>query len=401
MVGFLRGVRVMTFTAGVAGPNAGRVLAQCGAEVIKVESRHGGIDSFRYFSTGDDLDASPRFIEANLNVLSVQINLKHPQGVQLVKELAARSDVVLDNFRPDVLPRLGLGPDDLRQVKPDLIIVKMPGLGCTGPKSWYGTWGSTLTAFSGMTYLWNHPGQARPVGAQGVYPDYVAAALTPSVVVAALLYRERTGQGLFLDMAQVESTAYLLGVSYLEVSINGQEPQPSGNDWADAAPHNCYPCQGDDRWCVIAVETDLQWQRLCQVLGRPELGHDDRYATLAGRRARLTELDQLLETWTRQQDAFEVMRRLQEAGVPCGVVQSGEDLVNDPHLRARGYITGIDHPILGHMPLAALPVRLSDDGLEPPRRPALLGEHNDYVICGILGYTREQLGDWQRQGIII
>jgi len=170
MNGLLRGVRVVTFTAGVAGPNAGRVLAQCGAEVIKVESRQGGIDSFRYFSSEDNLDASPRFIEANLNVLSVQINLKHPQGVQLIKELAARSDVVLDNFRADVLPRLGLGPDDLRQVKPDLIIVKMPGLGCTGPKSWYGTWGSTLTAFSGMTYLWNHPGQSRPVGAQGVYP---------------------------------------------------------------------------------------------------------------------------------------------------------------------------------------------------------------------------------------
>src|SRR5581483_3117044 len=258
-VGFLSGVRVVSFTTSVAGPNAARILAQCGAEVLKIESKHGGLDNFRFFGAGDDLNRAPRFIESNLNVLSVQINLKHETGLRLARELIARSDVVLDKFRPEVMPRLGLGPDDLRGLKPELIVVRMPGLGLWGPKYWYGTWGSTLTAFSGMTWLWNHPGQERPIGAQGVYPDYVCAAMVPACVIAALLRRRATGEGATLELAQVEATAYMLGASFLDAAINGRDPEPAGNDRADAAPHGAYPCRGNDRWCAIAVETDEQW----------------------------------------------------------------------------------------------------------------------------------------------
>ena len=168
-----------------------------------------------------------------------------------------------------MLPRLGLGPEELRQVREDLIVLRLPGLGCAGPKYWYGTWGSTLTAFSGMTYLWNQPGQPQPIGFQGVYPDYVVAGFAPAVVLAALLHRQRTGQGLTLELAQVEATAHLLGVSFLETVVNGREPVPVGNDWPYAAPHNVYPCRGEDRWCAIAVETDAQWRALCEVLSAP------------------------------------------------------------------------------------------------------------------------------------
>jgi len=184
-LGFLDGVRVVSFTTSVAGPNAARILAECGAEVIKIESHHGGLDNFRFFGASKDLNRAPRFIESNLNVLSALINLKDPTGIRLTKELIAKSDVVLDNFRPDVMKRLGLSPEELRGLKPELIVVRMPGLGLSGPKYWYGTWGSTLTAFSGVTYLWNHPGQPRPVGAQVVYPDYLSAALVPASVIAA------------------------------------------------------------------------------------------------------------------------------------------------------------------------------------------------------------------------
>jgi len=400
MAGWLSGVRILSFTTGVAGPNAGRVLAQCGAEVIKIESRRGGVDSFRFFTSDDDLDAAPRFIESNANVLSAQLNLKHPTGVRLLKELAARSDVVMDNFRADVLPRMGLGPDDLRAVRDDLIVLKMPGLGCDGPKSRWGTWGSTLTAVSGMTYLWNHPDQPRPIGSQGVYPDYLTGGFAPAVVIAALLHRQRTGRGVFLDMAQVEATAYMLGVSFLEALVNGHEPQPKGNDWPYAAPHNVYPCAGEDRWCAIAVETDAQWRRLCEVLGQPALADDPRYATLSLRRQHRAELDALVAEWTRERDPNATMHALQQAGVPCGVVATGEDLFNDPHLRARDYVTGIDHPTLGHMPLAAVPMHLGAGALDAPRSAAILGAHNEYVYCDVLGYDREQLAAWQQEGIV-
>jgi benzylsuccinate CoA-transferase BbsF subunit len=395
-VGFLSGVRVVSFTTGIAGPNAARILAQCGAEVFKIESKHGGLDNFRFFGTDADLDSAPRFIESNLNVLSVQINLKHPIGPRLARELIAKSDVVLDNFRPEVMPRLGLGPDELRRMKPELIVARMPGLGLSGPNCWYGTWGSTLTAFSGMTYLWNHPGQARPIGAQGVYPDYVSAALLPALIVAALMRRRATGEGATLELAQVEATAYMLGVNLLETAVNRREPTPMGNGSPNYAPHNCYPCKGDDRWCVIAVENDQQWRTLACILGRSDLADHD----LAARRERLTEIDELVACWTRERDAHEVMRTLQQAGVPAGVVQTAADLFNDPHLRARGFISGIDHPTLGHMPLAALPLHIADGGIDEMRCADMLGEHTEYAICDLLGYTRAQLARWREEQVL-
>jgi len=396
-MGFLSGVRVVSFTTSVAGPNAARILAQCGAEVIKIESKHGGLDNFRFFGAGDDLNRAPRFIESNLNVLSAQINLKNETGLRLAKELIATSDVVLDNFRPEVMPRLGLGPDDLRKLKPELIVVRMPGLGLSGPKYWYGTWCSTLTAFSGMTWLWNHPGQERPIGAQGVYPDYVCAALVPACVIAALLRRRATGEGATLELAQVEATAYMLGASFFDAAINGRDPAPIGNDWPYAAPHNCYRCAGDDRWCVIAVETDEQWRALASILGLVE---DARFGTFLQRRRHLSELDALISAWTAERDAQDVMRMLQGAGVPAGVVQSGEDLYNDPHLRERGFIAGIEHPTLGHMPLAAVPVHLPDGGIDPPICSDMLGAHTEYAICDLLGYSREQLHAWQQEEVL-
>ncbi|HEX6512194.1 MAG TPA: CoA transferase [Chloroflexota bacterium] len=398
-MGFLDGVRVVSFTTSVAGPNAARVLAECGAEVIKIESRHGGLDNFRFFGSGDDLDRAPRFLESNCNVHSALINLKDSTGVRLTKELIAKSDVVLDNFRPDVMDRLGLGPEALRQIKPDIIVLRMPGFGLSGPKYWYGTWGSTLTAFSGVTCLWNHPGQPRPVGSQGVYPDYLAAAMVPASIIAALIRRQTTGEGSLLELAQVEATAYILGVSLLEAAVNSREPHPIGNDWPYAAPHNCYPCLGEDRWCVIAVETDEQWRTVAGILGRPELAEDPRYATLPARRRHLAELDALVSAWTREREAHAIMHQLQQAGVPAGVVQSGEDLFHDLHLRERGFISGIEHPTAGHIPLPVVPVHV-DGGIDPPRCPDMLDAHTEYVICGLLGYSGEQLAEWRQTEVL-
>jgi crotonobetainyl-CoA:carnitine CoA-transferase CaiB-like acyl-CoA transferase len=397
---FLEGVRVVSFTAGVAGPNAGRALAQSGAEVIKIESLAGGLDSFRFFASDEDVNGSPRFLEANLNVLSTQIDLKQAEGRQLVLELVAQSDVVLDNFRADVLPRLGLGAEDLRRVRPDLIVLKMPGLGSTGPKATYGTWGSTLTAFSGITHLWNHPDQALPVGSQGVYPDYVTAIFAPFMVVAALLYRDRTGQGAVLDMSQAETTAYFLGTSFLDACVNQREPRPVGNDWAYAAPHNCYRCAGDDRWCVVSVESDAQWQALCDVIGRSELGTDPRYDSLVNRRRHLAVIDELVAEWMSRQDACVAMEALQAAGVAAGVVQSGHDLLEDGHLHQRGFINTVDHPRFGRLPVAGVPAHISNGEMLPPKWTAELGKHNEYVICDILGHTRDQLRAWQEARVV-
>jgi crotonobetainyl-CoA:carnitine CoA-transferase CaiB-like acyl-CoA transferase len=389
MASFLSGVRVVSLSTGIAGPNAARMLALYGAEVLKVESRAGGLDAFR--SYGDNPEASPRFIEVNLNTRSVTINLKVPGGVELFKELVKKSDVVMDNFRPTVLPRLGLGPDDLAEVNPKVIVVRMPGLGSSGPLSSYGTWGPTLTAYSGLTYLWNHPGQERPIGSQGVYPDYLTGAVVPMIVVAALLKRRRTGSGMTIDVAQMDLAAYTLGTIFLDTLVNGREPVPVGNTSPYMEPHDCFPCLGEDRWVVIAVQDDEQWRSLCKVMDQPDLAHDVRFETFAARRRNRLSLFSLMAEWTRRQEASEVMTRLQEAGVPAGVVQGGADLAADEQLRARGFIEKVTHPILGEMPMAGLPMRFSDGSHEPLQSPPPLGSDNEYLVTQVLGRPASDL----------
>jgi benzylsuccinate CoA-transferase BbsF subunit len=398
MASFLSGVRIVSLSTGIAGPNAARMLANYGAEVFKVESRAGGLDAFR--SYGDNPEASPRFIEVNLNTRSLTLNLKHPDGVRLLTELAAHCDVVMDNFRPGVMERLGLGPDALLAAKPDLIVVRMPGLGSTGPLSGYGTWGPTLTAYSGLTYLWNHPGQERPVGSQGVYPDYLTGEMVPIAVVAALIERRRTGKGSVIDVAQVDLAAYMLGTTFLDVLVNERPATPVGNLSAHMAPHNCYRCAGEDRWCVIAVANDHQWQALCEVLGRDELAGDERFASFVARARHRDALDALISAWTAARDPFEVMNSLQAAGVPAGVVQSGGDLAADEHLAARGFIETLQHPVLGEVPMAGLPLQFSSGGHEPYRPPPPLGADNDYVITELLGYDRAELERLERDEIV-
>jgi crotonobetainyl-CoA:carnitine CoA-transferase CaiB-like acyl-CoA transferase len=395
---FLSGIRVVSLSTGIAGPNAARGLALFGAEVFKVESRAGGLDAFR--SYGDNPEASPRFIEVNLNTRSLTLNLKDPQGISLFKELVAKSDVVMDNFRPQVLPRLGLGPGDLLSVNPRVIVVRMPGLGSDGPLSAYGTWGPTLTAYSGLTYLWNHPGQDRPIGSQGVYPDYLTGAVVPAIVVAALLQRHRTGKGIAIDVAQMDLAAYTLGTIFLDASVNDRDPAPVGNLSPHMEPHNCFPCLGDDRWCVIAVQNDTQWVHLCTAMGQPELASDERFSTLLARRKNRQELFDLISAWTRRREAASAMELLQSVGVPAGVVQGGSDLAADAQLKARGFIEIVDHPILGKMPMAGLPMHFSDGRHDSLKSPPPLGSDNEYVITEILGHSADDLKRWEEEEVV-
>ncbi len=396
----LKGVRILAFTTGYAGPYAGRLLAGYGAEVIKIESKKGGLDTFRHYGQHKDIDAAPRFIECNLGVRSMAVNLKHPTGAKLVRELAGKSDAVLQNFRPRVLDKLGLGADELRKGNPKLVIVQLPGFGSEGPKSGYGTWGFNLNAFSGMTYLWNHPDQDRPIGNQGVYPDHLGFVLGPTMLVAALLHSRLSGKGATIDLAQIEATAYTLGSTYLETSINGDNPQPKGNHYAMAAPHGCYSCRGEDRWCVISVSDDNEWRALCRVIGRAELPSDPRFAALQARLAHRAELDAIVQEWTHTRSAEEVMNRLQSAGVPAGAVQTGADLLKDPQLRHRNYFAGFADSLIGpfEIPRAGITFRGATE--EPLRLPNRFGADNESILNELLGYDSATIARWREEEIL-
>jgi benzylsuccinate CoA-transferase BbsF subunit len=396
----LKGVRILAFTTGYAGPYAGRLLAGYGAEVIKIESKRGGLDTFRHYGQHKDIDAAPRFIECNLGVRSLAINLKHPTGARLVRELAAKSDAVLQNFRPRVLDKLGLGDEELRQANPKLVILKLPGFGTEGPKSSYGTWGFNLTAFSGITFLWNHPEQDRPIGSQGVYPDHLGFVMGPMLMVAALLNSRRTGKGVTIDVAQIEATAAVLGTTYLETSVNGDDPRPKGNHYDLAAPHGCYRCQGEDRWCVISVRSEEEWRSCCRVLGRGELVCDARFATLAARLSHRAELDAIVQEWTQARTAEEVMTKLQSAGVAASVVQTGADLLKDPQLRQRNYFSPFADSLIGpfEIPRSGFILRgMTEDPLELPHR---LGADNDQVLGELLGYDKATIDEWRKEDVL-
>lgn len=399
MTGPLAGIRVLAFTHVAAGPYATMQLAYLGAEVIKVESTTR-IDYWRYRDRNRDPEMSRTFADHNKGVRSVTLDLKHPTGLVLARELAARSDVVVDNYTPGVMDRLGLGYSDLVKLNPRAIVVHLNGLGSEGPRSAFVTFGPSLMSYAGMAYLWNHPDQKAPVGSQSSYPDYLGGVQAAFAVITALHRRERGAGAQLLDLAQALVTAAAIGPTMTRV-LAGEEVRAVGNEVSDRAPHGCYPCAaGDDSWCVISVGRDEEWAALRRVMGDPAWAFDERFATWAGRVAARSELDGLIAGWTVGLAPRAVMERCQAAGVPAGIVATGEDLASDPHLRERGFLLEVDHPRIGRMLLPGIPVRFAHAPLEVQRAGPLLGQDNHEIFERVLGLRREEVDILISQGAI-
>jgi crotonobetainyl-CoA:carnitine CoA-transferase CaiB-like acyl-CoA transferase len=398
--GPLDGMRIVSFDHVLAGPYGTTILAELGADVIKVESSKGGMDPFRFFGTGEDPNVSPRFLEFNRNKRSFTVNLKHPKGQGVLHDVVAKADAVLDNYSVDVVGRIGLAYDQLCRVKPDIVNLRMPGLGTTGPKRYYSTVGVNITAFTGLTYLWNHPGVTHPpIGAQTVFPDYVSGVLCAIIIISGVLYRDRRKKGAFIDMAQSEATAFMIGPSLMEAVASGKDPQPIGNTSPAAAPHGCYPCKGEDRWCVIATENEAQWTALAKILGG-DVESDARFKTIADRLRHRDALDAIIARWTENQEAFAMMDRMQQAGVPSGVVQTGEDLVNDPQLNQRGFIVAVDNPRLGRVVLPNFPLQFANAKLTRRWEFPVLGRDTEAVLRDVAGYDDATIAAHKKDGVL-
>ncbi len=393
----LTGIRVADFTHMVAGPYGTMQLAYFGAEVIKIESR-ARPDTWRIREGNKDVEASLPFADHNRNKLSVTANLKNAEGRELARRIIAESDVVVENFSVGVMDRLGLGYEELQALKPDIIMIRLQGLGTTGPRKNYVTWGPSLMPFSGMTWLWNHPDGGAPVGSQTSYPDYIVSIHMAFALMAALHHRANTGEGQFIDIAQGEVTASLIGPALLDGLVNGRAAEPVGNRGHAGAPHGCYPCAGEDQWCVISVGDDAEWQRLCAVMGNGGTVRDERFATPAGRRANAEDLDALVSKWTRRRSPREVMESLQAHGVTAGMVSDGTTLVNDPHLRGRGSVVAHEHPRQGRLTLPGIVMKLSETPGEIRRHAPLLGQDTHTVLSGLLGLTDEEIHSLEAAG---
>lgn len=398
----LEGMRVLSFDHVLAGPFGMMLLADLGAEVVKVESSKGGLDPFRFFGTGDDPNASPRFLEFNRNKRSIAVNLKHPEGPGLIRELAKHCDLVLDNFAVRVMPGLGLDYDHLVQHKPDVVTIRMPGLGTTGPRKDSLTLGTIITAFTGFTSLWNESAEVDPpVGSGTVLPDYVSGVMGAILSVAATLYRRRTGRGFAMDLAQAEAAAFLIGAGMIQAASTDTPPVPVGNRSPHRAPYGIYACKGDDRWCVIATEDEAQWSALAAAIGRPELDDDARFRSVADRIRNRDELDAVIEDWTRARDNHEVMRRLQEDGIPCGAVQNGADLVTkDTHLQARDFLGTHENPRFGRLTLPCLPIRFTRTATAQDWVFPDLGRDTDQILRDVLGYDEPRIRRLRDDGVL-
>ncbi|HVO94635.1 MAG TPA: CoA transferase, partial [Terriglobales bacterium] len=398
--GPLDGMRIVSFDHVLAGPYGTTILAELGADVIKVESSKGGMDPFRFFGTGEDPNLSPRFLEFNRNKRSFTVNLKHPKGQSVLHDLVAKADAVLDNYSVDVVERIGLGYAQLRRVKPDIVNLRMPGLGTTGPKRHYSTVGVNITSFTGLTYMWNHPGVTNPpIGSQTVFPDYVSGALCAIIIISGVLHRDRQKRGAFVDLAQSEATAFMIGANLMEAASSGKNPEPIGNSSPAAAPHDCFPCQGEDRWCVIAAETEAQWVALAKILGR-EFASDARFKTMSERLKHRGALSAAIAAWTASQDAFALRDRLQQAGVPCGVVQTGEDLNNDPQLKARGFIVAVENPRLGRVVLPSFPLQFANAKMTRRWEFPVLGRDTEAVLRDVVGYDEATIAAHKADGVL-
>lgn len=395
----LAGIRVVTFTTAFAGPTAARYLADLGAEVIKVESRRRW-DNTRHASsagTGTLVEPSgaptaPGFGYFNRNTLGAAVDLSHEKGRDLVRRLIGLSDVVIENFSFQVLRKWGFSYESLKQLKPDIILLDMQGMGQTGPLKEYISFGPTLHSYSGLTSLWGY--------SHSSFVDYVAAQHAVLAVLAALFRRRRTGQGTHIDLAQLETAAGMLGVPYLDYFANGVvERQGDGRDQWDA-PRGCYRCQGEDAWCVIEVTGDEEWRRLRKALGQPAWAGEARFDSAAGRLANQHELDTRLNAWTESLSDLEAERRLQEAGVPASAVRAAWEVFDHPQLAARDFYWNIDHPVMGSWKYPGLTIRLSDSP-EPPRHPApMLGQHNDYIFGELLGLSAEERRRLTEEGVL-
>lgn len=390
----LAGLRVADFCWLIAGPATTRVLADLGAEVIKVET-HTRDDQIRVQGgrnvlPPDRTATSPNavFNDCNTGKLSITLNLNQPEGIQLAKELVARSDLVTNNFTGERMGRWGLGYDDLALIKPDIIMLSMPVMGTTGPYRQYGANGNGVIAYGGLDANMGFPARP-PVGMGPLYSDFASPYFGIAALMAALHHRARTGEGQFIDLAQLQVAVSVLGTDVLEYTANGNVRQPDGNRSRDECPHAAYPCYGDDRWIAIAVASDEEWRALCDVIEEPQLTLDPRFATQPERRRNEAELDASIAAWTRTQDAWQAMHVLQAAGVAAGVVENVEDLVvRDPHMRAHHFADVTDAEGRVHYMTHRQPVRFDGETIALNRAPTF-GEHNEYVFREVLGLSEE------------
>ncbi len=400
--GIFSGLKIASFSWAVVGPLTMKYFADYGATVIRVETSQRPCTlriSTPYKDGKPGLNRSGYFNHFNANIFSLALNMEHPGALEVVKRLVAGSDVVMENFTPGVIEKWGLDYEELKKVKPDIIMLRQSGFGSWGPYAQQPAFGMILAAMAGLPNFIGWPdGGPLPVGVSA-YTDCIAPRFATAALIAALDYRNKTGKGQLLDLSQFETALYFIMPALLEYVSNGREPSRIGNSCPYAAPHGVYPGKGDDRWCTIAVFSDEQWANLCEVIGRPEYIEDPRFNTLLNRKKNEDEVNRLVGGWTANFTPEEAMTRMQAAGVPAGVVKNAADICDDPQLRQRNLFWTLNHPEIGLYNHLGQSFELSKTPAQAGMPSPRLGEHTEYVCTKILGMADEEFAELVGTGV--
>ncbi len=397
----LAGLRVVDFGWVWAGAVPGHILADLGAEVIKLESS-SPLDYMRQgrpiVGTEKDPEQNPMFQNVNRGKLSFKIKLDHPRARAVVADLVATSDVVIENFSPGVMDKFGLDYAALRRTRPDLVMCSMSAVGQSGPLCGIRTYATMIASLAGLDGLVGYPG-GRVLGSQSSYADPNASLHATLAILAALWRRRRTGQGAHIDFSQWEAAVSVMAEQIAEHALHGTVPQPCGTRHAHKSPYGHYPAQGEDNWVAISVANDEQWQTLAAVLGSAPWMALDIYVTQAGRLAHAAEIDLRLARETCKYEATALSAALSAAGVPAAPLNGAADLPASAQLRARALFEMVEHPVLGKLPVYRLPWHIDHEPIPITRRAPLIGEHNRYVLHEILGYPEARVKALADEGL--
>ena len=384
----LSDLRILDLTRVWAGPLATRILGDFGAEVIKISDPRVPID--RMGGTNNKL---------NRNKPNLALRLDHQSGRETFLELVATADVVVENFRPRVMRNFNLTYDDLRAVRPDIVMCSMPGYGTTGKYADYPAFGPSVEAMTGLPSMMGYEG-GPPRTSSLAFPDPVSALNSVAAIMTALNHRRRTGQGQFIDLALIEGPICQIGEYIAAHSRTGIQPPRVGNAHPDHAPYGVYPTRGQDEWIAICVTSDQQWRELCHLMGRPELSDSDKYADESARRNDLNILDEIIARWTHKQDGAELAESLQSVGIAAGRASKNYQLLADPHLNARNFFVEIDEPDVGKKTYPSQALRM--DGLDRASwiPSARLGEHTEKILSELLAMNHDHVAQLEQDETI-
>jgi benzylsuccinate CoA-transferase BbsF subunit len=414
----LEGIRVADFTWVWAGPYCTLQLAYMGADVIRIETKTrpcvtrmlppwpGGVF--------DGLDKSGYFNQYNQGKKSLSLNFRHPEAKEVAWRLIKQSDIVTNNFAAGVMEKLGFGYEEIRKVRPDIIMISLSGYGDTGPYRDYVAYGPAQVPLSGLSSLTGYKGFP-PMHAGFSYADPNAGIHGSFAVLAALYHRQKTGEGQYIDMSQWECAMDVLGEGILEYTMNGREPERNGNRDPHMAPHGIFRCLDRpdkirdpftaaevtiDQWASIVCVDDAAWGRLARAIGKPELAGDPRFATLAARKRNEDELEAIVTSWTSSRMPGDIVAELQRAGVAAGACADNRYLAEDPHLNARKYFVELNHPVVGVKRHCGIPWRMSATPCEVRAPAPCLGQHTDEIMRGLLGYGADEVESLRKLGAL-